>query len=122
MSIKRPAGIAGLITLALAAAAAPAHAVPIAVNTAANSGPGSLRSAINAANQTAAADEIRFAIPGAGPHTITLANDLPTISQPLEIKGYTENGATPATATTAANLQIVLDAGNAVRGTRHRIG
>jgi parallel beta helix pectate lyase-like protein len=116
MFTKRSAGMAAFITIGLAAFAAPAHAVTIPVINANNNGPGSLRSAINTANQTVADDEIDFAIPGNGTHTITLASDLPVIDDPLVIDGYTQSGADPATATTPADLKIVIDAANAARG------
>jgi parallel beta-helix repeat protein len=104
---------AGLIALGIAA---PAHAATFAVNNTNSSGAGSLRSAINAANGTAARDSITFAIPGAGPQVITLANDLPVITQPVDIKGYTQPGSTPPSATSVAVPQVVINATNALRG------
>lgn len=63
-------------------------------------------------------DTIKFNIPGAGPHTITLDGTLPDISKPMTIDGYTQGAGTasPATANTDADrsnavLKIVL-AGN----------
>ena len=54
----------------------------------------SLREAIDAANRTAnigaAADQIRFNIAGAGPHTINVASALPSISDAVIINGTTE--------------------------------
>ena len=49
-----------------------------------------LREAINAANASAGADEIRFNIPGAGPHTIQPLTELPTVTDPVTIDGTTE--------------------------------
>jgi CSLREA domain-containing protein len=49
-----------------------------------------LREAIIAANAAAGADEIRFNIAGAGPHTINHTAFLPAITQPLAIDGTTE--------------------------------
>jgi len=83
----------------------------------------SLREAIIAANNTAGADRIEFNIPGAGPHTITLAlGNLPNLSDPngVTIDGYTQPGAsenTLATAGTNANLQIILRQGGPRSGT-----
>ena len=57
---------AGIFALGMAASAAPAQAAIFAVNNTNNAGGGSLRSAINAANGTAAADEIRFDDPRRG--------------------------------------------------------
>lgn len=53
----------------------------------------SLREAILAANNTAngvSPDEIRFDIAGAGPHTISVTTDLPTITDAVVIDGTTE--------------------------------
>jgi hypothetical protein len=100
----------------VAAAAAPAEAATFAVNTTADSGGGSLRSAINAAEGTDRADEIVFEIPGNGIHTIALQNDLPIITKPLTIRGYSQPGADPATEEDPASPTVVIDAANALRG------
>jgi len=80
---------AGLLALASAQVAG---AATFTVTNANNSGPGSLRAAILAANATAAADTIRFAIPGAGGHTISLTSALPAIVHPAAINGQTQPG------------------------------
>ena len=54
---------AGVAALGIAATAAPAQAATFTVNNADNSGPGSLRSAINTAEQRRRRDTIEFAIP-----------------------------------------------------------
>jgi parallel beta-helix repeat protein len=100
---------AGLLAIG---ATAPAHAATFAVNNTNSSGAGSLRSALNAANGTAAPDTIEFAIPGAGVHTITPAFPLPTISQPVSIDGYTQPGSSPAAAGSAAVPTIVINGSN----------
>ena len=107
---------AGLAALAVAASAAPAQAATFTVNTTDSSGPGSLRSAINAAEGTLRRDKIEFAIPGDGVHTIVLDRDLPVLTRPLTIKGYSQAGAEPATETAVATPTIVIDADNAERG------
>jgi parallel beta-helix repeat protein len=61
------------------------------VNTA-DSGPGSLREAIIAANMHPGPDRIRFNIPGAGPRTIQLLNALPAVSEKIVIDGTTQHG------------------------------
>ena len=73
----------------------------------------SLREAINTTNASSGTDLIAFNIPGAGPHTIQPTSALPTITDPVIIDGYTQPGATMATATTSATLQIELDGTNA---------
>ena len=107
---------AGIFAIGIAASAAPAQAANFPVNNTNDSGGGSLRSAINGANGTAVADEIRFAIPGNGVHTISLATDLPAITNPLVIRGYSQSGSSMATPNSAANPTIVIDATNAVSG------
>jgi CSLREA domain-containing protein len=54
----------------------------------------SLREAITTANANAGADTIEFNIPGAGPHTIAPALDLPEIDDRLTIDGYTQGDGT----------------------------
>ena len=78
----------------------------------------SLRGAMaqaSANNNDPTVDIINFAIPGAGPHTISPTSELPDIDDPLTIDGYTEalGEATPATPNTLAFgtnavLKIVL--------------
>ena len=64
------------------------------VTTTADSGPGSLRAAIEFANSDPDIDSISFAIPGDGPHTISPLSPLPVITEPVEIDGYTQGGTT----------------------------
>jgi hypothetical protein len=66
-----------------------------------DSGAGSLRQAILDANGNAGADTIKFSIPGDGPHVITLATQLPGITQSVTIDGYTQAGAIKNTNTPA---------------------
>jgi hypothetical protein len=62
-----------------------------------DTGPGSLRQAIDCANIRAGLDTIAFNIPGAGVHTISPTTALPTITDPVTIDGYTQPGAAPNT-------------------------
>lgn len=78
----------------------------------------SLRGAITKANRTtndaAGPDEIRFNIPGAGPHTISPTSSLPAITGTVSIDGYTQPGASEDTATTdSAVLKIELSGASA---------
>jgi hypothetical protein len=77
----------------------------------------SLRGAIAKANRTgndaAGPDEIRFNIPGAGPHTISPASSLPAITDTVTIDGYTQPGASPRTGSSAAVLKIQLNGASA---------
>src|SRR3954463_7546989 len=67
------------------------------VTTAADSGAGSLRQALLDANAAGDADTIQFSIPGAGVHTITPLTDLPLITGPVTIDGYTQPGSSANT-------------------------
>ena len=58
-----------------------------------DSGTGSLREAVTWANTAPSPATVTFAIPGAGPHTITLASALPTITaNGVTIDGTTQSG------------------------------
>ncbi|AUX69730.1 hypothetical protein CHX26_09660 [Porphyrobacter sp. HT-58-2] len=66
---------------------------PLVVTNTLNSGSGSLRDAILLANHNPGPDTIAFAIPGAGPHTITLTSPLPDITaNGVIIDGTTQPG------------------------------
>ena len=78
-------------------AAAPLAAATFTVTNTDDSGPGSLRQAIEDANTAVGADTIAFAIPGAGVHTITPLSLLPIIGSSVTIDGYTQPGSAPNT-------------------------
>ncbi len=63
-----------------------------AVTNASDSGPGSLRQAILDANATPGADYVRFAVPGAGVHTISMLSALPAVTDPLAVDGTSQPG------------------------------
>lgn len=69
----------------------------------------SLREAIKAANNAAGSDDIRFNIPGSGPHSIRPLTSLPAITDPVTIDGYTQPGAARATAMSHAVVMIEID-------------
>jgi len=105
----------------LAAAAAPTVAgaalpSPSIVRNTNDSGVGSLRAALVDSNARPGRQTITFQIPGAGVHTITPLSDLPQITAPVTIDGYSQSGATPATATAVANPEIVIDGQNLNNG------
>ncbi|HEV3229185.1 MAG TPA: PKD domain-containing protein [Solirubrobacteraceae bacterium] len=75
----------------LAAAVGNAGASTLMVTTAADSGPGSLRSAIQSANAQAGSDVIDFSI-GSGSQTIAPASPLPAITGPVVVDGTTQPG------------------------------
>jgi parallel beta-helix repeat protein len=88
-----------------------------------------LREAIEAANannnDTTTVDVINFAIPGAGPHTISPTPELPPITEAVTINGYSESTdeSTPAKENTLAignNAKLLIelrgaDAGNGLK-------
>ena len=59
-----------------------------------DSGPDSLRDAIEKANSNPGLDTIDFEIPGPGPHSITLGQALPVITSPVIIDGQSQPGYT----------------------------
>jgi len=73
-----------------------------------DSGPGSLRQAIQDANSHAGADQIVFNIPGSGAHTIQPLSPLPEITDAVTIDGYTQPGASPSTNTVNLGSNAVL--------------
>jgi CSLREA domain-containing protein len=71
-----------------------------------------LREAIDAANANpngAGADEIRFGIAGAGPHTIVPAAELPPITEAVIIDGYSQSGASPNTLANGDNAVLKIE-------------
>ena len=121
MRIRAARSISLLIALTVAAEL---RAATITVTSAADSGAGSLRDAITQSNTTAGIlDTIAFAIPGAGPHTISLLSALPTITDPVVIDGSTQPGfaGTPLIeldGTNAGGFQygVVISAGGSTVG------
>jgi hypothetical protein len=73
-----------------------------------DSGPGSLRDAINYCNTHAWANVINFNIPGPGPHTIAPLTPLPPITDYLVIDGYSQPGASVNTAALGAPSNAVV--------------
>ncbi len=107
--------LAGTLGAALAFASS-ANAATLTVINTNDHGAGSLRSALLAAEQQPSADVVKFEIPGKNLHTIKLDRDLPTLTRPVTIKGYSQDGASQATASDPAVLKVAIDASNAMRG------
>lgn len=93
--MKRNGSGALLATLVLGLATAECGAATFTVDTDSDSGGGSLRERIKDANESEGPDVIEFDIPGAGVQTIKVLSALPTITDTLEIDGYTQSDATP---------------------------
>ncbi len=82
------------------------------VTTTSDSGLGSLRSAIAGANANGSSGAtIKFAIPGACPHVISLATTLPAITAPVHIEGFSQSGSSENTLGVGDNSTtcIILD-------------
>lgn len=105
-----------LFTLFFSLAITAAHAITYTVSNTNDDGPGSLRWAITQANALPDGDNIHFNIPGAGPHVISLLSPLPAIQYRVNVYGYTQPGASPATASTPAVLKIALNGASAGAG------
>src|SRR5262245_42476927 len=99
---RTPAGFAAFLL------AAPLAAATFTVTTTADSGAGSLRQAILDSNAAFGPDEIVFAIPGDGVHTIALASALPAITDGVILDGYSQPGSSPNTQPAGQGLNTVL--------------
>ncbi|GEM_PF-1984241 len=78
------------------------------VTTTANSGSGSLRQAI-LDNNAAGGGLIAFDLAGGGVRTITPNSQLPQISKPVNIDGYTQPGATRNTLAVGGNATLLVE-------------
>lgn len=81
-----------LASLAMPPTVSAQSATDLVVTSAADSGPGTLRQAIEDANSREGADRIRFAIPGPVPVRITLASPLPASTDAATIDATTQPG------------------------------
>ena len=81
-----------------------------------NSGPGSLSSAIGCANANPGLDAIRFNIPGAGVHTISLTSPLPSITSPVFVDGYSQPGSSVNTLVSGDNAVLAVELNGASAG------
>ncbi|MBL0164049.1 MAG: hypothetical protein IPP82_10540 [Xanthomonadales bacterium] len=86
-----------ILTALLTLLSLPAVAATYKVTNTGDNGEGTLRDAMEAANDHTGADTIVFDIPGNGVHTIAPTSFLPQITDALIIDGYTQPGAQPNT-------------------------
>jgi hypothetical protein len=95
------------------------HLTKFTENNTNDRGVGSLRQAIIDANATATEDAIEFNIPGGGVKTIAPATELPQITSPVTIDGYTQPGAQPNTKAVGSDavLKVELSGASAPSGT-----
>ncbi len=104
------------LALSLFAIAAACNAATFTVTSTADTGgnctatPGNctLRQAIGSANADFTADTIAFNIPGAGPHTITPATALPSMTRSTVVDGYSQPGAVANTLATGFNAVLKI--------------
>jgi len=73
-----------------------------------SSGPGSLAQAVHDANSVPGPNQIVFAIPGPGVHTIDLSSTGLALGQSITIDGYTQPGASPNTLSVGDNAVILI--------------
>jgi IPT/TIG domain len=116
--MKRPGAFAIMILSASISTAA-----TFTVTNTTDSGPGSLRQAILDANALAGLDTIAFAVTGTGCAgspavcTITPATNLPEITSPVFIDGYTQPGSSPNTLAIGDDAVLLIEIdGSAVNG------
>lgn len=100
---------AGALAIALAAGPALSQAATFVVTNTGDAGAGSLRQAILDANANPGLDQIHFNIPGAGPHTILVSSDLPGVTSPVLIDGYTQPGSAVNTNAIVTNAQLKIE-------------
>jgi len=94
--------------------AAAVRAATFVVTNILDTGPGSLRAAIIAANATPAADTITFAIPGPGVKTIAPLTALPDITAPVTINGYSQPGAAANTLAVGNDAVLLIELSGAL--------
>ena len=107
--------LAALVAMMLMAAApAQAASQTYTVTNTNDSGTGSLRRAIEDANRTVAADTIAFNITGGGVATITPESELPAITTPTTIDGYSQPGASANTLASGNNAALRIELSGAL--------
>ena len=111
------AACAGLVLSGLSGVCQGTTPCSLVVTQTSDSGPGSLREAINCANNTAGLDTISFNIPVTDPgcdsitHVCTIRplTSLPAITDPADIDGYTQTGASQNTLTGGDNAVLLIE-------------
>lgn len=83
-----------------------------------DSGVGSLRQAILNSNGVAGPNTISFNIPGTGPFTIQPVTELPGLTKPVTIDGYTQPGASVNTLAEGTNAVLLI----VINGSNYTVG
>jgi hypothetical protein len=91
-----------------------AQASTFVVTNTNNSGAGSLAQAILDANGNPGPDVITFNIPGSGVHTISSSNQLPPLTDPVTIDGYTQPGSSPNSLAVGSNAVLLIELSGAL--------
>src|SRR6476660_972465 len=86
------------------------------VSNTADTGTGSLRQAITDANAHSGLDTIAFNIPETGVQTITPATQLPSITSPVTLDGYTQPNSSPNTLANGDNAVLLIEISGAILG------
>jgi hypothetical protein len=81
-----------------------------------DTGTGSLRQAMTDANNHSGLDTIAFDIPGTGVHTISPATQLPSITSPVTLDGYTQSGSSANTLANGDDAVLLIEINGAVLG------
>ena len=97
-----------LAFIALAMCGSVASGADFVVTNTSDSGIGSLREAIAAANALPDPDIISFDIPGNGVRKISLETSLPPLTNPVTIDGYTQPGAKPNTRAAGSDAVLLI--------------
>ena len=90
------------------------HAATFVVTNTNTSGAGSFAQAILDANNNQGLDVITFNIPGSGVQTISPTNQLPPVTDPVTIDGYTQPGAKTNTLAVGSDAVLLIQLSGAV--------
>jgi hypothetical protein len=91
-----------------------AQASTFVVTNTNSSGAGSLGQAILDANNNPGPDVIAFNIPGSGVQTISPTNQLPPLTDPVTIDGYTQPGASPNSLAVGSDAVLLIELNGAL--------
>jgi hypothetical protein len=86
----------------------PSQPTGFVVSNTNDSGPGSLRSVIQAADASTTPATITFNLPGSGPFVIAPLTPLPALTSTVTINGYSQPGAQANTAATGDNAVVLI--------------
>jgi parallel beta-helix repeat protein len=86
------------------------YTVNLTTDVTGNSSNRTLRYCITQANSNVGKDTIDFALTGGGPYTIAIGSNLPVVSDPLVIRGFSQSGSVQGQLGTGARvMQVILN-------------